>query len=462
MLRIESGKPVHFVEIETGKNLTGTLIISDDSIHAKIYSYTDFFYIKGEQPVILQAETNDIVSLHSNITTPPGKTVLNIEPQRITYCQEIISNIAVVGHDPWTAEDKIKRVTFNVKHTTDLMHHSIKVKALGRSKHPKTDDLTIFTDTADGMTLKARYNASYEMLFNAPKEFWPVFEIEFDKPRRLTDYIASVMDYVGFISFCLGVRLKPSGIHFDRLSTPDMNSAIESGNYPGTREARYAWPEPEINLRDLWIGGSPLCTRDNKELNSFRTCLISWMNRAPEWKKPYKLMMATFRLKKAFSAERLINACRWFENIPIAQTQNALTEEHIKIISDAVSKKAQELGHPAITCNRIAGAIKRVKTETNEEQFTRLISILETKFGEGILGDGAVAHLKQAIQFRGRAAHGHFEPKSTAEFYAFATATHAMEALCYLLTALDLPIPKKGIERIKSNPLVQNYRVANS
>jgi hypothetical protein len=103
--KIESAKPLHCLELVTGKNLTGTVLLSEDRISTQIYSFADRFHIKGEQPVILRTETNDIVSLHSNITTLPGTRSRVGEPQRTTYRQDIVSNIAVVGHDAWAAED---------------------------------------------------------------------------------------------------------------------------------------------------------------------------------------------------------------------------------------------------------------------------------------------------------------------------------------------------------------------
>src|SRR6266581_2152936 len=135
MPKIESGKPLHCVELVTGKSLTGTMLVSDEEIRAEIFSYTGHFHIEVEQPVFLQTETNEIVSLHSNITTIAGTNSRNIAPQRVTRRQEIISNVAVVGHDPWTAEDGVKRVNFQVRHTKQLMRHDAKVKAIGRTKY---------------------------------------------------------------------------------------------------------------------------------------------------------------------------------------------------------------------------------------------------------------------------------------------------------------------------------------
>jgi hypothetical protein len=460
MPKIESAKPVHCVELVTGKSLTGTLLLSEEEINVRIYSYADHFYIEGEQPVFLQTETNEIVSLHSNITTIPGTHSRNIEPRRTTYRQEIVSNVAVVGHDPWTAQHRVKRVSFSVKHTKELMHHDAKVKAIGRSKHPTEEHLTIFNDPAEGMTLRAWYAATYGMDFDAPKELWPSFEIEFDEPQSIQDYILHVSDYVNFLSFCFGTKLTPSEIRIDRLSFTEMQTAIESHSYLGKHEVHYIWPEAEIDERDLWVGGSPVRAWDDQELGSFRESLAAWMNRAAAWRKPYRLMMVSFGLKNVISSERLINACRWFEDIPVAKARAALSNEHIEAISIAATGRAHELGHDPAICERITGAIRRLRAESTEQQFTRLIAMIEKTFGSGILPEDAVVHLKRAIYFRGRSAHGHFNPESDAEFRAFSKSTRAMEALCYLLTAFDLPIFETGIKRVKSNPLIRDYRMA--
>jgi hypothetical protein len=460
MPKIARGKSLHCVELVTGERLTGNVLISDDEIRANIYSFTDFFHIKGEQPVFLQAETNDIVSLHSNITTTAGTNSRNIEPKRASWRQEIISNVAVVGHDPWTAGDGVKRVAFEVKHTNQLMRHDAKVKVIGRTKYPKEEHLTLFNDTAEGMTLRAWYGASYGMEFDAPKELWPSFEIEFDEPRSVQDYILYVSDYVNFLSFCFGVNLKPLAIRIDRFSFAQMMEAIEKHEYPGDHEVHYVWPEIEIDNRDLWIGGSPVRSWNDEELASLRECLITWMNRAVAWRKPYNLMMVSFGLRNVVSPERLLNACRWLEDIPIAKAQLVLSNSDIDMIAATATAKAQELGHGPAIGERIAGAIRWIRAETAEQQFKRLIGTVEAKFGNEILPPEAVDHLKRAINFRGKSAHGHFNPGSDAEFRAFSKSTRAVEALCYLLTALELPISNEGLQRVRSNPVLRDYRLA--
>ena len=432
MLNIEKSKSVHCVETVTGQNLTGTLLLSEDEIRVNLYSYTtDCFDINSDQPIYLVAETSHVVSLYANVDLGIGCTS---QRDRTTYCQGFISNVAVVGHDRWTDTDMVRTVSFSVKHSMELLRHKDKVKALGSTRYPKQEDITIFKVAASGMKLRAGYGVTYGSEFNAPKALWPIFEIEFDEPQSIHDYIKHVSNYVGFLSFCLGVKLKPDRIGINRLSHDEimatLETTIETGTYPSNHEVQYVWPEEKIESHDLWVGGSPVRAWDEEELNALRACLVAWMDRSNAWEIPYVMMMTSFALKNVISAERIINACRWFENIPIArpQKQNALPDEDVEAIVTAATQKAEELGHAPQIRERVAGAIKWVKAESAEEQFTRLVAKIEEKFGKEILPDSVIVHLKRAIRFRGKTAHGHFNPKDDKEFFAFSKSIRAMEA----------------------------------
>ncbi|WOH59927.1 hypothetical protein [Bradyrhizobium sp. BWC-3-1] len=460
MPKSESTRPLHCVELVTGKNLTGTVLISDNELRADIYSYDGHFHIKGEEPVFLQTETNEIVSLHANVTMIAGTSSRSMPPLRSTRHQEILSNVAVAGHDAWTAQDGVRQVCFNVKHTRQLMRHDGKVRTIGRTPFPEQDQLTIFNDTAQGMTLRAWYGAIYGVELEGPKEIWPTFGLEFNQPQNIRDYIGYVSDYVDFLSFCLGVPLAPSSIRIDRLSFTEMMNAIKRDEYPGDHKVHYVWPEAKVDNRDLWVGSSPVRCWDDEELGAFRTCLAAWMNRASSWRRPNALMMTAFSLKNVVSSERLLNACRWFEEIPIGKAQPVLSASDVDAIAAVAAAKAQELGHDAAIGERVAGAVRWIRSETTEQQFKRLIATVEAKFGKGAMPKEAVEHLKRAIGFRGKSAHGHVNPESDAEFRAFSKSTHAMESLCYLLTALELPVPEKGLSRTGANRVVQDYRNA--
>jgi hypothetical protein len=196
---------------------------------------------------------------------------------------------------------------------------------------------------------------------------------------------------------------------------------------------------------------------DDDELSALRKCVVCWMGRHTEWHNAYVLMMSSLNLKREISAHRLIEACKWFEEIPLTKVQRAIMKEHIDAIASAAADKAGELGYEAAMKSRIAGSLKTIRMESHEDRFSRLVKLIRHKFGQSILPEGVVAHLRRAIDFRGKTAHGHFIPADEAEFREFSKSVRAMEATCYLLTALELPINEGGLKRVQSNPVVRYY-----
>ena len=191
------------------------------------------------------------------------------------------------------------------------------------------------------------------------------------KPFVITSstYPASVR----FLSFYLGVKLRPEDIQIDQLSHKEMTSALETDTYVDCHDVHYLWPEEKINSRDLWIGGSPAMARDDEELAALRACLVAWMDRAQTWMKSYAMMMNSFALKNVVSAERLITACRWLEEVPTAQSRNAILNRDIVEISAAAARKAQELGYKSTISDRIANAISWVKESRRKNGLAALL-----------------------------------------------------------------------------------------
>lgn len=452
-MKVEREQIQHCIETVTGRGLTGKILVGEQELRAEIFSYNELFYIKGDIPIHLIAQTGETVSLHDVVVVGPS-TYCNYS--NTVYSQSLIANVAVIGHNPWTESDRVKRVTFSVTHAMPLVRNNERFEGLGRTRCPSAEHLNLFRDRAKGMTLGAGYNGTWEMDLDAPKDIWPIFEIDFDEPQRISCYIRHVIHFVCFISFCLGVKLRPNNIMIDRLSLDEARQADEE-LYRPPHKVYYVWAEAEIDAGDVWSGASPVLAYDEEELNAFRACLITWMDREAEWRSSYAMMMSSYALSRQISAERLINACRWFEELPNARSKRSLAEEQVEEIAAAASLKAVELGLDATLQDRIAGSIKRIKEETTAERFTRLIAMVEDKFGKGVLPGDTLNHLRKAIQFRGRTAHGHFYPENDADHWAFLKATLALEALCCLLTAHDLPIVKAGLKRMRANPRVRDY-----
>lgn len=453
---IKSGENVHCVELNSGRKLTGNFKLDQDGIITSIHSYEGQFFIRSEEPIILLTEKNVIVSLHSNITTLPSSNFLN-EPLRTIYRQTINSNIAVIGRDGWTTTDKVKRVNFRVKHTEELLRHQAKIKRLVEDRVPNKDHFSLYSEFVNGITMRAGYTVSYSKGPNTGGSINPLFELDFKEGETLQNYTSLVDCCVQFLSFSLGIRLKPSDIRISRHAHDEI--LVTLGKLPShpDHQVHYVWPRDEINSDDIRVRGSPVSAWDDEELSSLRQCIVSWVERFTQWRNAYALMMSSLALRSEISANRLITACKWFEQIPLTRSENSIDEEHISVIASAAAQKANELGYKPEITQRIVGSLKVIRRESDKERFSRLVKLVRQRFGYSIFPENGVLHLRRAIKFRGKTAHGHFHPADKTELRAFIKATYAMEAICYLLTALELPIQEEGLKRVQYNPVVDNY-----
>jgi len=456
---IESATKTLCKELNTGKGYTGFFYFDDKTISAEICSYDESFDLKPEKSIFLHTEKNKVVSLHSTIVTSASSMGRQSEGEMATYKQHIISNMAVIGRDRWEATDRLKRVIFSIKRSRELLKHKEKFARLANKKIGDEFEPELFSETANGLTIRAGYGASFSFEYNAPTDISPYLEIEFEAGVTLFEYLEYVDCLVQFFSLSLGVHMNPSGIRICRLSRDEMLAALDANTDPGDYSVEYVWPEVPAEDSDLWAGGSLFTAWDDGELVALRQCIVVWMKRRANWKKANDQMMDSLASRGGISADRLLAACKWFEEIPLTRTQAAIADQHIQIIAETAVQKASQLGYAKIK-DRIIGALKRIKTETNEEKFSRLLNKVKEKFGPTIVDDAITMHLKRAIEFRGKSAHGHFSPEDEAEFRVFAKSIYALEALCFLLTACDLPIHAAAPERAQSNPLLKHYRLA--
>jgi ApeA N-terminal domain 1 len=383
---IEPGKQILCQELNTGRGHTGFFYLDDKQISAEICSYDESFYLAPKKPIFLRTEKNQIVSLYSNISDYPGSSIRTSEPKMETHKLRIISGTAVIGHDRWETTDKLKSVTFLVKRADQLLKHKEKFDKLAKRTIGDEYDSDLFSVTANGTTIRAGYRSGYSFEYNATTNIRPYLEIEFPSGVTLSDYLNYVSCLVEFFSFCLGAHMKPSEIKICRLSREEFIAALKAGAHPQEYAIHYLWPEAQIDSMDLWVGGSLLKAWDEEELAALRESMSLWFTREAHWNKANGQMMHCLTLKQEFSADRLLTACKWFEEIPLTRAQAAITDEHIELIAQAAAHKSSELGYGAIK-NRITGALKSIRTESNEDRFSRFLNTVKQKFGPAIVDE---------------------------------------------------------------------------
>lgn len=455
---------------DLGGERSGILILSDDRIELYFVGYDEFIRRFEDRPAYVVTEEGRVASLHDNVpgrfgsqsvATKFGGRGYESNQYRKVFTTGIISNLAVIGADTWRPDDLVRRLTFDVPHAEHVLRHGEKARSLGRAPHPSNDDLKLYRAEAGDVVLTAGYAVTYSSDTNSLTAYRPTFSIEFAVGCPLNEIWAHLLRYVSFLSFVLGGQMAPSAVRVDRLSFEEMVRALNERTYIGDHEVMPKWTVDEEEAGKFAFHGAPFLAHDDAELAAFEAALTEWINRSLAWEGSYIRMTASVRLRREISGERLLAAWRWFDELPNAKAERAFDSAALEPLIRAASDAARHQGLGDLGC-RIRGALRHVGEETMHDRFARLVDSVRARFGERDLLDGMVDHLMDARGFRGRVAHGHFAERDEGEGRRFFKATLAMEALCFLLTARDLPMTDAGRQRIWSHPILADYRLAYS
>jgi hypothetical protein len=77
-----------------------------------------------------------------------------------------------------------------------------------------------------------------------------------------------------------------------------------------------------------------------------------------------------------------------------------------------------------------------------------------------VFHDDIVASLRDALKFRGRAAHRNFVVDSDQEQRRFFRSIYAMEAFCFLLMLADLPSSPNEAFNVSQHAFMSTYRLS--
>lgn len=432
--------------------------VEADDMAVELYAF-DERHLGGDfdDLLVLRLANNTIVSLHDNIPGSGGMYHMDLENQKWTSRRHVLSNVVIAGDNAWLKGDPVRRISFSIEHAEELLRYSDKFEAVVEAEFGDMPDSTLFALKAGGMTLKAWYPASGDLTFKHATHIGVRYGIEFDEPRDLTSYMPEMLRLVHFVSAAMGHSFAPSDIHFSRLTHAEYMAAVEARKGYREHKVHYVWAS-DAPKSNLWIGRSFAHVRGEAELAAFLDCLKAWIERDAAWRSATHMMMGSLSLQPVMSGERLMTACRWLENIPGADSEMAVTDDDINAIAEVAGAEAENRGHKDYKA-RIAGVIRgQLKKESNGERFARLHKSICHKFGNDALEENVIAYLLRAMQFRGRVAHGDFEPDNEADHQSFAKSVYAMEALCYLLTIRDLPMSGEGARRATRQQIIANFR----
>lgn len=448
------------IELVTGHQFSGVVTVSRKALKADIFAFDEPHNLLEERTVLhLRTHENMIISLHNIIWDASGINTAFNPTRRTVRRLRVTSNVAVVGDEIWQETDIVRHVSFKL-HAAErvLMHRSTRRQR--RSDGELFKDTHIFTIKTPRYTCRASQIGNYSWQVGSMVSYEPIFEIDYGQAgTSLSQYMEDIGCIGSFFSLAVGAWLRPNTIRICRSTRRQIMLRAAKNDFPSIHLAFYRFrSQPEIPTSF----GPPFVLSLNKtETGHVAACLAEWIARFSAWKGAMRLMVSSLELHNEITAERLLNACRWLEEIPTAKAAPAIAEADIKQIAEQAVIKAKQLGYSDKT-KRIRGAVRAIRIESNEDRFERLRQRINDRIGEGKLPPKVTADLVKAIAVRGVAAHGHYQLNKDTDFIDLEISIYAVEALCYFLTVTDLPVSKEGMSRLSGHWLATNYLYRSS
>ena len=447
-------------ELTSGKKYSGKFQFGNDGITTTLVSFDGPISVKPESPIILITEKLYVISLYDNFTGHWENRFGNVGRSRTAHIETIVSNFAVVGDDEWAADNRVKRVGFGVRNTMPLLWNHEKVARLSMARvqgADEKDDWLLLNFKANGMAVRLYYTAQYGQWSNEPREVEPCFELEFDEAVQLGKHMDPVRQVVAFCSMALGVPFIPSNIRISRLSLVEFLDNVSTRRPTKDHRILYRWFEFEVDPSEIRMYGSPVDAHNQNGLDNLGECLRVWLERGAEWRDAYELMIGAFVRRKEFGADRLLNACKWFEVLPNSRANQVVDTETIQAIAIAAIETAKERGIKGIN-DRISGSIRSIGQENRDQLFRRLIDLAWQAAPLPYPLNEMVSDLKNSQKLRGKAAHGNLDFDDIDGDKRIMRYTDALEALCLLMTLRDLPVTDDGRQKVNSHRIVESYR----
>lgn len=453
-----SNEKVHCLDLSSGHSATGFLKITGTDIGLELHRYDGHFNLNNINPFYVRTEYNDYVSLFGVATAGSGTRSGVSEEETLTvHTSELYANIALVGEHKWALDHKVKVSKFSLPFFKETIEDTKEYKNIAYVDGKTRVKSQIFSISAGSILIRSGCNLSWRVFDDYPTHVEPYLEIEFPKGIELDEQYKTNQYLSSFWSLILGYPVLPKDVVVSDLTQAGLVRAINKGRQlRGYYKVFYRLfekkpPETRHEPRQVLFYGK-------RKIHDIKHCLKVWMLRQKEWESSSELMLESLYYSNEISADRLLTACRWFEELPVTGSEQVIGKEDVDKIAEAATTKAEELGYSNSIKKRVKGSVSQLRSETHNERFVRLCGMVIAKFGEKLIDEQFLIDLGYAIRYRGLAAHGLFKIDDHQERHNAYRGMLAMEILCTLLTLLNLPISKKSMQTFKLDERIQQYR----
>lgn len=398
------------------------------------------------RPAYVMMDDGRVLSLHENEPVSAG-AVNDDESRPRVGRAEVISHLALIGYEPWRAEEPVRRISFRCPDVEHLFAHDGKQRRIARADVPSDDDLRLF-QVSVGQDVYGADHVVHVTGNALPRSDGILFWMEFAEGCLLDDTRQRLGWYLSFLSFMANRRVAPRSVWMGKAFARDV-----------------MWPEHEVVLSLPVLGPqtepcpswkAPFAAWDDEDLAALVDGLSCWIGRMDRWQEANVRMMICLETTEKVGDERMLDGWRWFERMPETAARRTLTSEAIAPLVDAALAAASETGL-GYSRKDIKGALRRLCWEDFEQKIRRLAaSAMRGTDTGGILGS-MVKDIVAGQGIRNDAAHGNLSQSGQQAAIQRALSAAAVKAFCFLFTVRDLPLAPARRARLRHHPLVADY-----
>lgn len=399
----------------------------------------------GNQPAYVVLDDARVLALHQNQLVSTVDVQAYHNGQRVSSA-ETVSHLALIGSDPWRADEPVRRVSFFCPDADPLFVHAEKQRRIVQAGSLSAGDLRLFHVPVGAGTYGA--TPIVHLSKNSPVctidgiRFW----IEFSDGCPLDLFRQRLTWYLSFLSFLCNRRVAPCSVRIGKTS--DAAQA--------EHEVVWSWSATEAQGEPCPVYAAPFAAQDDQDLAALAEGLSCWIKRLDDWEDAYARMMACLGSTEEVSSERILAAWRWFERLPDTRERKVLDPLAIKPLADAAFAVAQEQGLD-ISRKRIDGSLRTLCKEGFEQRVRRLVTSAMQGMDIGGIWAEMTMDISAGREIRGAAAHGSTAKPGRQAAIQRVRSTYATEAFCFLFTVKDLPLTPGRRGQLSHHPLVAEY-----
>jgi hypothetical protein len=442
---LDASKPIFVRDMDEVQVRTGLADLTHPVLSVTLYAFDEKITVDEAKEAVFTTERGEILTLHGYLATGGGCR----SGTNATVWNEVLrANQVVVGPDVWKTDDVLKRCTFRVEGTEDLLHNVERFQEIEKAEFGSMPSLDVFTVEAAGARVTLTHRVRGGGFNRRPNEIETMWEIEFDVPQPIEEARKVVNTIVAFLSMAQLRKLSVREFQISRHSMAELEATMKEDNrVPYNHLVRfYATEDVDVSAQPF-TGRSFAHVRFADDVELFTLCLKQWLERDTQWRAAMSLMTDNFTRSREISGDRLLSATRWIERIPGTGSQPAISDKHVEQIATKAAETASALGYDELK-SRIRGNMKNISEETNAKRLERLVAGLDHILTEPVWRRGIVYGAMKARDMRGQAAHGRVELKNKREHDDFEMAIMATECLAYLMMLKDFPLDADAISRV--------------